>query len=420
MKTLLVLPPERQHFRLTEQRQKEAADKCPQESLFEETLNADVIDARYLQSWRSRSLFTRFFYKIIPLLFLQALIVYQQRRHYDVVISWDDRFALIYALLLRLTRSRSRHVAILSWMPPPKKALTLRLVQKGIDRIVLWSQTQSDLLVEFCNIAPARIVVIPYWVDHNFWRPMNEAADSICSVGDSRRDYTTLIEAVRGLDIRCNIATRVKLAEAANPDWGATGRSLAQVSSLPANVGCQSASLTELRTMYARARFVVLPLLPTFRDSGITVVTEAMAMGKAIICSRIQGQIEFLEEGVTGIFVPPGDPQALREAIQYLWEHPDVAAQMGREGRRRAEEIFKLTQFVTNVRQIVDDVITGNRTSIPTMAERMHALSHSKKAAAAGSVMDPLGLGIAPAPITDSIRMSTLSAEKSKIHDSTI
>jgi glycosyltransferase involved in cell wall biosynthesis len=377
MKTLLVLPPGQQHFRLDSQRQREAADDCPQESLFEETLNADVIDGRYLQDFRSRSLFTRFFYKLLPLPIFQALIVYRQRRHYDVVVSWDDRFALTYACLLRLTRSRSRHVAILSWMPPLKKAMALKLFQNGIDRIILWSQTQRDLLVEFFNISPARIVVIPYWVDHNFWRPMNEVTDSICAVGDSRRDYTTLIEAVRGLDIRCNIATRVKLAEARNPDWGITGRGLAQISSLPNNVVCQSASLTELRRMYARARFVVIPLLPTFRDSGITVITEAMAMGKAIICSRIQGQIEFLEEGVTGIFVPPGDVQALREAIQYLWNYPDIAERMGMEGRRRAEEIFRLTQFVANVRQIVDDVITGNRTPIPTMAEQMRALSKS-------------------------------------------
>jgi glycosyltransferase involved in cell wall biosynthesis len=397
MKTLLVLPPERRHFRLTEQRQKEAADECPQESLFEETLNADVIDGRYLQDWRSRSPFTRLFYRLLPLPLLQGLIVYLQRRRYDVVVSWDDRFALIYAFLLWLTRSRSRHVAILSWMSPPKKALALRLFQKGIDRIILWSQTQCDLLVEFFKISPARIVVVPYWVDHNFWRPMDETADGICSVGDSRRDYRALIEAVRGLDIRCNIVTRVKLAETDNPDWSATGRSLAQVSSLPDNVVCQSASLTELRTMYARARFVVIPLLPTFRDSGITVVTEAMAMGKAIICSRIGGQIEFLEEGVTGIFVPPGDPLALREAIQYLWDHPDVAAQMGREGRRRAEEIFTLTQFVANVRQIVDDVITGNRTSIPTMAEQIRALSKQK-----------------------SVLVCTMSAEKSETHESII
>ncbi len=397
MKTLLVFPPGLRRFRLDLQRQREAAGESTQDSLLEETLNADVIDSQYLQDLRSRSLIMSLFYKLLPITLLQALIVYRQRRRYDVVVSWDDRFALVYAFLLRLTRSRSHYVAILSWMPPPKKALALRLVQKGIDRIILWSETQRDLLVEFSKISPARIVVIPHLVDHNFWRPMNEATDSICSVGDSRRDYATLIEAVRGLDIRCNIATRIKLGEADNPDWSATSRSLAKVSSLPDNVFCKPASLTELRALYARAKFVIIPLLPSFRDNGITVVTEAMAMGKAIICSRIQGQIEFLEDGVTGIFVPPGDPQALREAIQYLWDHPDVAAQMGREGRRRAEEVFKLTQFVTNVRQIVDDVITGNRTSIPTMAEQIRALRKRK-----------------------SVLIGTMSAEKSEMHGSTI
>src|SRR5436305_3289525 len=121
MKTLLVFPPGLRHFQLDVQRQREAADECPQESLLEESLNADVIDAQYLQDWRSHSLFTRFFSKLLPLPILQALIVYRQRRRYDAVVSWDDRFALIYAFLLWLTRSRSRHVAILSWVAPPKK-----------------------------------------------------------------------------------------------------------------------------------------------------------------------------------------------------------------------------------------------------------------------------------------------------------
>src|SRR5579864_3853381 len=176
MKTLLVLPPEPRQFQLAEQRQREAADECPHESLLEDTLHADVIDDRYLQNWRTRSLLTRVFYKLLPLSLLQGLIVYLQRHRYDVVVSWDDRFALVYAFLLWLTNSRSRHVAILSWMPPPKKAFALRLFQRYIDRIILWSQTQCDLLVEFFKISPARIVVIPYWVDHNFWRPMNETA----------------------------------------------------------------------------------------------------------------------------------------------------------------------------------------------------------------------------------------------------
>src|SRR5579859_1793617 len=135
MKTLLIVTPEPRSFRRAERRQLEAADEHLNESLLENTLNADVIDSEYLQDLRSRSPFTRIFYKLLPLPLLQALIAYRQRSRYDVVVNWDDRVALIYAFLLRVTRSRSCHVAILSWMAPPKKAFALKLVQKGIDRI---------------------------------------------------------------------------------------------------------------------------------------------------------------------------------------------------------------------------------------------------------------------------------------------
>jgi len=377
MKTLLVLAPEQKRIQRTEQQQSEAADESPRISLLEDILDADVIDGLYLETWQSRLKFMRFFCKFIPILLLQALIVYWHRHRYDVVVSWDDRFALIYAFLLRLTCSRARHVAILSWMAPPKKAFVLKFIQKGFDRIILWSQTQRDLLVEFFNISPSRIVTIPYFVDQNFWRPINEVVEGICSVGDSRRDYATLVEAISGLNILCHIATRVQPSEYSDGDWGTTSRSLAQIASLPDNVVIKAASPLELRSIYARSRFVVVPLFPSFRDNGITIITQAMAMGKAIICSRIQGQLEFLEDGINGIFVPPGDPKALREAILYLWEHPEVAAQMGAEGRRRAEEIFALEYFAANIRQIADNVITGNQTSIPAMTEKAQVSSIS-------------------------------------------
>jgi len=374
MKTLLIFSPEIRHFQRAEQQSREAADQSPRYSLLEDALNADVVDGSYLQSlsWFMGLLHKLFF---IPIPVVQALEVYRRRHHYDVVISWDDRFALIYAFLLMLTRSRSRHVAILSWMAPPKKAFALKLVQKGIDRIIVWSQNQKELLVEFFGISPSKIVVIPYFVDQRFWRPMDVASEGICSVGDSRRDYPTLIEAMRGLEITCRIVTQVRPSQKSSSDHDATSSSLAEMSNLPDHIVLGSASPVELRAIYARSRFVVIPLFPSFRDSGITTVTEAMAMGKAIICSRIYGQIDLLEDGINGIFVRPGDPRALREAIQYLCEHPDAAARMGAEGRRRAEEVFALDHFVDNVRQIVEDVITGNRTHIPTAEEKIRVLS---------------------------------------------
>jgi glycosyltransferase involved in cell wall biosynthesis len=49
-------------------------------------------------------------------------------------------------------------------------------------------------------------------------------------------------------------------------------------------------------------------------QSGTTVILEAMAMGKPIVCSRTRGLVDGFQDGVTGIDVPAGDPVALREA----------------------------------------------------------------------------------------------------------
>jgi glycosyltransferase involved in cell wall biosynthesis len=370
VKTLLVISPQVRHVERAEQHRREIADESPRVSLFEDTLNADVIDGSYLQSLTGGARILR---KLLPTPVFQALVAFRRHRRYDVIISWDDRVAVIYALLLKLTRVRSRHLAMLTWMAPPKKGMMLKLVQKHMDRIIVWSQSHRDLLIEFFGISPAKIVLMPYLVDQHFWHPIEMPTDGICSVGNSKRDYGTLIEAMRGLPITCRIVTQVKPTQQSDVDWGLTSNGLTKLQELPDNVIFMPAGPVELRATYASARFAVIPLFPSFADNGITSILEMMAMGKAIICSRISGQIEVLEDGVNALFVPPGDPQALREAIQYLWDHPDIAASMGAEGRRRAEEIFALDHFVANVGQVLDDVLTGNRTHIATVADKLRS-----------------------------------------------
>ena len=78
-----------------------------------------------------------------------------------------------------------------------------------------------------------------------------------------------------------------------------------------------------------------------------------MAMGKTVICSRVQGQTDIIQDGKTGFFVPQGNVQALREKILYLWNNPDVAASMGKEARKYVEENHSLDTFVHMVKDIV-------------------------------------------------------------------
>ena len=182
---------------------------------------------------------------------------------------------------------------------------------------------------------------------------MNAKADMICAVGGEMRDYGTLIRAIRDLNVRCHIAASGTVP-GKKDKWI---KAIEDASPLPSHITVDRKNVVELRELYARSHFVVIPLLPTDTDNGTTSILEAMAMGKAVICSRVEGQRDIVQEGKTGIFVTPQDLDALRKAIEYLLKHPEVAKEMGREGRRHLEKYHTLDQWVSDVKRIVEQVI---------------------------------------------------------------
>ncbi len=70
------------------------------------------------------------------------------------------------------------------------------------------------------------------------------------------------------------------------------------------------------------------------------VMLESMASGTPVICTDVGGMPEFVVEGKTGFVVPPNNPQALRERVAYLFNNPEIALSMGREGKRKVSEQF--------------------------------------------------------------------------------
>ncbi len=72
---------------------------------------------------------------------------------------------------------------------------------------------------------------------------------------------------------------------------------------------------------------------------GITYL-EANACGKAVIGGRSGGVPDAIADGHTGYLVDPNDPQAIAEKIAYLLLHPEIAAELGANGRARVEDRY--------------------------------------------------------------------------------
>jgi len=98
--------------------------------------------------------------------------------------------------------------------------------------------------------------------------------------------------------------------------------------------------LPEVREVLGRMQLLVMPTV-YFESFGIAAV-EAMAMGLPVVASRVGGLAEIVEDGRTGFLVKPGDVVELAGAVRRLMDSPDMRAQMGQAGRRRAVEHFSL------------------------------------------------------------------------------
>lgn len=79
---------------------------------------------------------------------------------------------------------------------------------------------------------------------------------------------------------------------------------------------------------------------PSIQEALGTSILDAMALRKPVVATRVGGIPEPVQDGITGLLVPPGDPRALAEALCTLLQRPDRARFFGEAGRRRVEDYF--------------------------------------------------------------------------------
>jgi glycosyltransferase involved in cell wall biosynthesis len=99
-----------------------------------------------------------------------------------------------------------------------------------------------------------------------------------------------------------------------------------------------------------------------FEGLGISLV-EAAACGLPAVASRTGGIVDVVEDGVSGLLVPPGNPAALAEALRALGTDAGRRAAMGREARRVALARFDERDGVDRYRAVFRGVATPRRSS---------------------------------------------------------
>ena len=289
-----------------------------------------------------------------------------QRRSddYDAVVTWGEKVTLSLAAQQRFARHRKPHIAMMYYFDKPNIKAPMRLFGNTLHAVVTWTTVQRKVLIDDLGFPADRVYLVRHYVDQMFYRPQEAEVDMISAVGAEMRDYATLVNALKGTDLRCHIATdHVRIPGAVRLIGDKRVPISEIVPETDAQVTSGRMSLPELRKLYARSRFVVVPLVPSDSDNGVTVILEAMAMGKPVICSRTRGQVDVIQDGVTGLYVPVGDAEALRAAMLSLWNDPARAQEMGRRARAYVQEHHTLEQFTAGVRGAVEDALDGRPAS---------------------------------------------------------
>ena len=316
-------------------------------------LGADVMDMEYLEQRATRP--ARVLARWVGTPTAQVVEAFLRRGAWDGVVARADRLGLPLALLHKLARSSGHVVLVSVWLSRPRKAVFLHplRVHTHLKAIVNYGSRQMGIAANRLHVPSSKLHLALQPVDELFWTPAPRPPAGepvICSVGAEARDYPTLLAAVHGLAVRTELAvgTTVFVTGDLTAELATVVRPVTDAG--PGVVVHQQLAHTELRSLYTRSRFVVVPLEDVEFDAGVTVIAEAMAMGKAVIVTRTRGQTDLVVvEGETGLYVPPRDPAAPRAAIRTLLDDPDGAEEMGRRGRALVEERLTLDRWVRTV-----------------------------------------------------------------------
>jgi glycosyltransferase involved in cell wall biosynthesis len=235
----------------------------------------------------------------------------------------------------------------------------LRASLAAAARVVCLGESQRGELLELTRLPPEQVTTLLVAVDDRFFSPEpppdTKERPLVLSVGkDLARDFETLASAVAPLDVDVELVALPRNIEGVD---------------LPPNARVRSGiPSTRLRRLYASADCVLVVQRPDAypygsEGGGLTALLEAMAMGKAVVATERRILRDYVDDGVDALLVPPGDPAALREALERLLAEPELAHRLGSAARARVERAHTTRGFAAQL--------------VPLLREAVYARKHT-------------------------------------------
>ena len=100
-----------------------------------------------------------------------------------------------------------------------------------------------------------------------------------------------------------------------------------------------------------------LLVLPSLTEGFPAVLLEAMAFGMPVVATRVGGVPEAIEDGVSGILIPPKNPEALAGAIIKIYKNPEIVSEMVKNARSRFEKYFTAETTAHQYEKVYEELL---------------------------------------------------------------
>jgi glycosyltransferase involved in cell wall biosynthesis len=227
-----------------------------------------------------------------------------------------------------------------------------RLMANAPDRVFAVSEQVRRHCIDVDGIKPSRVQTIYNGLDLAAWSSTSPAAkyegeSLVTTVGNIRRvkGHDVFIRAAASVAAQFPKVTFSIAGDVLEPDYFAELQALVRDLNLSDRFYF-SGGVTNLREHLSAADVFVLPS----RSEGFSnAIVEAMAASLPVVATNVGGNAEAVQDGVSGVIVPPENPDALAAAIVRLLSDSAKAKQMGAEGKRLAAEKFTTEAMMTQI-----------------------------------------------------------------------
>ncbi len=243
------------------------------------------------------------------------------------------------------------------------------------DRVVAVSDAVRSYMIESEGVPSERIVTIPNGVDTERFHPIDrgEATQSL-GLDPDRNSAEPIIGAagrltkVKGFDVLIESA-RLLVDSGRRPriliaGEGPEEHSL-QSQIVEAGLGDRVQLIglqAEMAMLYAACDVFVLS---SHREGSPSVVLEAMASERPVIATAVGGVPEIIEDGRSGLLVPPGEAEPLARAVAKLLDDEPTRQSIAARGRKRVVGAFDLDQITSRYEELYSDLVSPKSVQQP-------------------------------------------------------